>query len=711
MTQRSRRRQRRRGGIGSKLLIAFAGAFALIAIAVIAISSWVLDVAADAPSLATCKPIDRGGNSTLYAADGSKLGVIASDEARSPVSIKRVPKSLQLATVSIEDQRFYQHGGVDPEGILRAAVKDLEAGKPVEGGSTITQQLVRNLCISNPKQNLERKIVEAKLAMEYSKRHSRQEILGQYLNIASYGTVEGSTAVGVQAAAKIFFSKPVWKLTLPQAALLAGLPQAPSEYNPILNPGEALSRRNEVLGKMAKLGYISDDRAQAAMASGLGLNVSNSYFEHRQPYFFDYVENELIEKYGVNTVRRGGLAVHTTIDPGLQGVALEAMRSALPYSTDPSSALVSIDPRNGHIRAMASSSSYAESQFNLAAQGHRQPGSTFKAFVLTTAIKQGIDPYTTYYTSKPLDLNLPKWGHWEVHTADEGYQGRINLQQATVTSDNTVFAQLDLDVGPAAVAATAKSMGITTHLDGIPAEGIGGLRLGVSPLELTDAYATLASGGIHHNPVAVEKVVFPDGHVDRPQPADPERVLPAAVAYQVTRLLHDNITEGTGTAAYTGCPGQAGKTGTTDEYTDAWFSGYQPNLATAVWVGYPQSNEISMTSVHGITVFGGTFPAEIWNSVYSNGGVPCEEFSQPKQAISWAPFYGQFTQSGPRDSGAEAAGGSGSEPAPPGSAAVGGYNPDAYAPGAGQEPAPLPPPLPPPPSAGSVGGGESAGGG
>jgi penicillin-binding protein 1A len=705
MTQRNRRRQRRRGGIGSKLLIVGGGVFAVIAIAAIAVTSWVLDVAADAPSLATCKPIDRGGNSALYAADGSKLGTIASDEARTPVSIKRIPKSVQRATVAIEDQRFYQHGGVDPEGILRAAVKDLEAGRAVEGGSTITQQLVRNLCISNPQQNLERKIVEAKLAMEYAKRHSRQQILGQYLNIASYGTIEGSTAVGVQAASRIYFGRPVWKLSLPQAALLAGLPQAPSEYNPILNPGAALGRRNEVLRKMAKLGYVSGDRARAAEGAGLGLHVSGDYFKHRQPYFFDYVENELIEKYGVNTVRSGGLQVRTTIDPDLQRVGLEAMRSSLPYSTDPASALVSIDPRNGQIRAMVSSSHYAESQFNLAAQGHRQPGSTFKAFVLTTALKQGVDPYTTYYTSKPLELDLPHWGHWDVHTADEGYQGTINLQQATVTSDNTVFAQLDLDVGPAAVAATAKSMGITTELDGIPAEGIGGLRLGVSPLELTDAYATLASGGIHHDPVSIEKVTFPNGKVDRPQGAQPKRVLSEAVAYQVTRLLHDNITEGTGTAAYTGCPGQAGKTGTTDEYTDAWFSGYQPNLATAVWVGYPESNEISMSSVHGITVFGGTFPAEIWNSVYSNGGVPCEEFEEPEEKISWAPYYGHFTQASPRDGVSGTSGGGRGEPAPPGTGAVGGYDPDAYAPGAGQEPAPLPPP---PPSAGNVGGGESA---
>jgi penicillin-binding protein 1A len=707
MTQRNRRRQRRRGGIASKLLIVGGGVFTLIAIAVIAVTSWVLDVAADAPSLATCKPIDRGGNSALYDAGGGKLGVIASDEARTPVSIKRIPKSVQLATVAIEDQRFYQHGGVDAEGILRAAVKDLEAGKAVEGGSTITQQLVRNLCIANPQQNLERKIVEAKLAIEYSKRHSRQQILGQYLNIASYGTIEGATAVGVQAASRIYFSKPVGEIDLRQAALLAGLPQAPSEYNPILNPGAARERRNEVLRKMAKLGYVSPDRAEAAERAGLGLQVSNDYFRHRQPYFFDYVENELIGEYGVNTVRRGGLKVQTTIDPGLQRVGLDALRSSLPYSTDPSSALVSIDPRNGQIRAMVSSSNYAETQFNLAAQGRRQPGSTFKAFVLTTAIKQGIDPYTTYYTSKPLDLNLPHWGHWTVHTADEGYQGTVNLQQATVTSDNTIFAQLDLDVGPKSVAQTAKSMGITTQLDGIPAEGIGGLRLGVTPLELTDAYATLASGGIHHDPVSIEKVTFPNGKVDRPQPADPKRVLPEPVAYEVTKLLHDNITEGTGTAAYTGCAGQAGKTGTTDEYTDAWFSGYQPNLATAVWVGYPESNDVSMSSVHGITVFGGTFPAEIWHSLYSNGGVPCEEFKEPDKAISWAPYYGHFTQAGPSDS--SGAGGTGNDtPPPPGSAAVGGYDPNAYdpnayAPGAGQEPAPLPPPPP------TVGGGKGAG--
>jgi penicillin-binding protein 1A len=709
MTQRTRRQRRRGGGLGGKLLLVFGAVFALLAISVIAITSWVLDVAADAPSLATCKPVDRRGNSTLYAADGTKLGVIASDEAHVPVSIERIPKRVHLATVAIEDQRFYEHDALDYEAILRAAVKNLEAGETVEGGSTITQQLVRNLCLKDPERTLERKIVEAKLAVEYAKRHSRREILGQYLNVASYGTIEGSTAVGVQAASKFYFSKPVWELSLPQAALLAGLPQAPSEYNPTLNPGAARERRNDVLRQMEKLGYISPGRAAAAQRAGLGLDLSDDYFEHREPYFFDYVEDLLLDEYGPRRVRDGGLEVHTTIDLGLQRVGLEAMRSALPYSTDPAAALVAVDPRNGHVRAMASSPNYEDSQFNLAAQGHRQPGSTFKAFVLTTAVKQGIDPYSTYYTSKPLVLDLPNWGHWEVATADEGYQGTVNLQQATVSSDNTVFAQLDLDVGPKSVAETAKSMGIVSPLDGIPAEGLGGLRVGVSPLEMASAYGTLAAGGVHRDPVSIEQVVFPGGRVERPQRPQPRRVLSEPVAWEVTRLLEDNITEGTGTAAYTGCAGQAGKTGTTDEYTDAWFAGYQPNLSTAVWVGYPESNDISMTSVHGITVFGGTFPAEIWHSLYANGGVPCEELTEPEEKISWAPYYGHFTPAAPRDPSEDGLDGNDQDrPPPPGSAAVGGYDPyeydpDAYAPGAGQKPAPLPPPPP------TVSGGKGAG--
>src|SRR6185295_12411512 len=274
----------------------------------------------------------------------------------------------------------------------------------------------------------------------------------------------------------------------------------------------------------------------------------------------------------------------------------------------------------------------------------------------------------------------------------------------TVASDNTVFAQLDLDVGPRQVAETARSLGIESPLDGIPAEGIGGLRIGVSPLEMASAYATLADGGIRHDPVAIRRVVFPGGRSERPKREAPRRVVSEAVAYEVTRLLNDNITEGTGTAAYTGCSGQAGKTGTTDRETDAWFAGYQPNLATVVWVGYPQSNAIEMTSVHGITVFGGTFPAEIWHQVYSGAEVPCEEFEQPARPVSWAPFFGSFTAPSPRRGGVSSDKGEDAAARQLGEEATGGYDPDAYAPGAGQEPTPVPPP---PPTA-KVGGGGAA---
>ena len=713
MSQRRRSRRRGHGGsLTKKLLIGVAALLSVIALAVAAVAAWVLNVAADAPPLSSCRGVPKIGNSVVYAADGSKLGYIASSEIRVPVAQRRMPQDVKQATVAIEDKRFYQHGGYDPQAIARAALQDIEAGRPKQGGSTITQQLVRNLCIRNPRDTIRRKIIEAKLASEYLQRHSRQEVLSQYLNIASYGTLDGATAVGVGAAARMYFSKPVWRLDLPQAALLAGLPQAPSRYNPVLRPGRALARRNDVLDAMADVGYISRAEAGAAKSSGLQLRRSGGYFDHREPFFFDYVQEKLIEKYGVNTVRHGGLRVYTTLEPRLQQAGKAAISSILYYPGDPRSVIVSIDPRNGEIKSMVSSSSYSDNQYNLATQGHRQAGSTFKVFVLTTAIDQGIDPYTTYYVSKPLELDLPEWGHWSVSTYSGTYGGRMTIHDATVLSDNTVFAQLDLDVGPQQVAHTAKKMGITTHLDGIPAEGLGGLRIGVSPLEMADAYATLAAGGIHHNPVAIRKVVFPNGRVDHPEQADPTRVLPENVAYEVTRILHDNITGGTGVSAYTGCYGQAGKTGTTDRYTDAWFMGYQPNLATGVWVGYPQSNAIEMTAVHGITVAGGTFPAEIWHAFYTGAGVPCEPFRVPSQPIHWSSFFGSYTSSTPVRTRPGSGGGSASSGGAGGGGAGGGqpyYNPKFYAPGAGQAPAP-PPPSPPaaPSHEQSIGGGAAA---
>jgi penicillin-binding protein 1A len=705
MTQRQRRRQRGRGGAAGKLILIFASIFGLIFAGLAVAGGWVLSIAADAPDVNTLKPLQIGRSSVVYAGDGSRLGFIRSDQIRQPLGTKQMPQALRDATVAIEDQRFYEHDGVDLEGAARALWENVTARRVVQGGSTITMQLMRNLYIAAPKRDFDRKIREAAMAMEFEETHSKEEILTKYLNTASYGTLDGKTAVGVGAAAKLYFSKPASKLNLAQSALLAGLPQAPTDYNPVLNPKGAKKRRNEVLTKMAELGYISESEAEEAKNKGLQLKLSEEFSRIREPLFFDYVENDLIQKYGIETVRKGGLEVHTTIDPALQDAGRAAIENILYYEDDPSSAIVAIDPRNGNIKAMVSSSSYADNKYDLAVQGRRQPGSTFKTFVLATAVKQGINPDTTSYVSKPLSLDLPEWGHWEVSTYSHSYAGATTIARATLSSDNSVYAQLALDVGPREVAETAKQMGITTKLDGYPAESLGGLTIGVSPVEMASAYATLAAGGVYRPPVAIRKVVFPNGRVDHPQAEPERRVLTEAEAYVVTRILNQNMTGGTGTAAYTGCPGQAGKTGTTDNFTDAWFVGYQPNVSISVWVGYPESNAISMTSVHGISVAGGTFPAQIWHAFYNNAGFECVSPEVPAETPDWISFSSSYTSEADsyREETEEDADGEEEDEDEEKNENGEDYDPDAYAPGVGQDPATGP--------GGGGGGGGNAGGG
>jgi penicillin-binding protein 1A len=639
MSYRERKR-RRNGRKRSKIMLGVLVLSILVAVLMLALVGYVLSVSATAPPLGSLKPVDQGTSSAVYANDGSRLGYIQSDEIRTPIPLSRIPQAMRDATIAIEDQRFYHHSGVDYEGIVRAAFENVKAGRTVEGGSTITQQLVRNLYVGRER-TLERKIREAKLAAELEAEHSKQWILKSYLNSVAYGTVDGQTAVGVQAAAQTYFSKSARELTLEESALLAGLPQAPSELSPFQNPRGALERRNEVLRKMAKLGHISKATAAEAAAKPLGVRRGTLYTRIKEPFFFDYVKQQLIDKFGVNTVRKGGLKVHTTIDPKLQKAAREAITSTLPYPTDPSAAVVAIDPRTGYIRAMASSASYKRRQFNLAAQGHRQPGSAFKTFVLTTAIKRGVNPNSTTYVSRPLNLKTEDYGPWKVQTYDQTYGGTMNLVRATLRSDNTVYAQLDLDLGPKSVAETAKEMGITTKLDGYPAEGLGGLTRGVSPLEMANAYATLASGGIRNKPIAIKSVVFPGGDAINLGKPKRERTLPEPVAYEVTKILKQNVLSGTGTGANIGCP-TAGKTGTTDNFNDAWFVGYTPYFSTASWVGYPNALR-EMRSVHGISVAGGTFPAQIWKKFMDVAkGSSCADFKAPATPMKWAPFFGRY---------------------------------------------------------------------
>ena len=666
---------------------------------------YVLAVANTAPDIGRLRPIDKGATSTIFAADGSRLGYVQSDTVRTPVKWENIPVELKQATVAIEDRRFYSHGGVDITGIARAAFKDVTTGKSLQGGSTITQQLVRNLYIKDPKRDLKRKIREAKMADELEKMRSKRWILREYLNVVPYGTMDGRTAIGVEAAARMFFYKPVRDVSLAQAALLAGLPQAPSQFNPFREPTAALQRRNHVLQAMVKSGYISRGRAAAASEEPLGLRRTNLYTKRREPYFFDYVQDDLIRRYGVNVFRRGGLKVYTTVDPRLQDQARRAIAGQLNLPGDPSSAIVSIDPRTGWIRTMASSGTYDGSNFNLAAQGHRQPGSAFKTMVLAAAVRQGIDPESTVYVSKPLHLNVPGYGPWSVKTYAGTYGGAMDLVTATLKSDNTVYAQLDVDIGPKEVAKTARLLGIRTKLDGIPSEGLGGLRIGVSPLEMASAYATLAAGGVYSTPRAIRRVTFPDGKVDDIGKPKRKRVITDGEAYEVTRILELNVQSGTGTKADIGCPA-AGKTGTTDNYNDAWFVGYTPTTATSVWVGYPNALK-EMRSVHGIQVAGGTFPAQIWHDYMTVANRGCSDFPKPKDQASFSTFYGNHSASG-RSTGGRydySAPSTGAGDNSAGGEDYRGYDPRLYA-----EPPQGPPPTSPPPSDPGGGGGDPGGG-
>ncbi len=646
MATRAQRRRRRgtRAPAWKKLLLALGVLLGMAAVAGGVAAGWVIHVYDTAPALSTLHRIEKGRSSAIYAADGSLLGFIHSNNIRQPVGSRAIPQNLKDATVAIEDHNFYNHGGIDPAGIVRAAWEDLLAGgKPVQGASTITQQLVRNLYIQNPEDTIERKVKEAHLANDMEHLHSKRWILTAYLNSAPYGTVEGETAVGVEAAAETYYGKHAKQLTLTEAAMIAGLPQAPSAYNPFLDPKAALDRRNEVLKAMTEQGYIGPARYRKARSSGLGLSPGDKYRTIREPFLFDFVQQELIDRYGVNTVRNGGLKAYTTIDPTLQDYAQAAVDACgVCYSGGgPAAALASVDPSNGEIVALASSQGeYSEdNQFNYAFQAHRQPGSSFKTFVLSTAIKQGVDPYSTYYDgTSPKTLITPDGATWTVNNAEPG-GGVMPLSEATWDSVNVVFAQLDLDVGSENVTRTAHQMGITSPLDSLPAEAIGGLRVGVTPLEMASAYATLASGGIHHKPTAVSRVEFPGGKVEQTDPDSGNRVLTEGEAYDVTKLLEGVITQGTG-AGYTsiGCASEAGKTGTSEGESDAWFAGYTPMFSTAVWVGHPESRDP--------TGFGGPTAGPIWQSFMSAAqGGECPDFPVPTDTPTLHSLHSSNTRS------------------------------------------------------------------
>jgi penicillin-binding protein 1A len=493
---------------------------------------------------------------------------------------------------------------------------------------------------------VQRKVKEACLATKLDRAWSKSRILTTYLNQVYYG----NHAYGIEAAAQTYFSEPATDLDLPQAALLAGLTQAPSVDDPFTAPGRALARQREVLAAMLDTHVITPRIYRKALSAKVILRPGRLYEKIREPYFFGYVRDQLIQVYGAARVRSGGLKIYTTIVPRYQRLAEKAIRDTLNEPTDPAAALISISPRTGAIRAMAAVvPNRPKNQFNLLSQARRQPGSTFKTFVLTAAVEQGINPDSTYYVSAPFTYKTHPAGScedgtwWCVHTYANDYYGWSSIRSATLRSDNSVYAQLTLDVTPEKVADVARRMGVRSQLDVngayVPAIGLGSIA--VSPLDLATAYSTLAAGGVHAEPMAIRKVVLADGRDDTEAGwgvPKRHRAISEGVAAIVTRILEQNVQSGTGTRAAMGRPA-AGKTGTNEEHADAWFAGYTPELATTVWVGYT-GGEIPMESVHGIAVTGGGFPAEIWRLFMEPAleRIDPEPFPEPSAWPTWKSF-------------------------------------------------------------------------
>ncbi len=498
----------------------------------------------------------------------------------------------------------------------------MSAGRIVEGGSTITQELVRNLYLSQD-QTLQRKVVEACLAIKLARAWPKDRILTAYLNDVYYG----NHAYGIEAAAETYFSEPASRLTLEQAALLAGLPQAPSYYDPLHNPAAALARRDEVLQALLRSGDATQAQYSAAARDrSLHLRPSPAYAS-AEPYFVGYVEDLLQQAYGSATVRAGGLKIYTTIQPRLQRAAVHALSAELHGRHDPAGAIVSIDPASGAIRAMAGvTPGTSGSEFNLATSAERQAGSTFKPIVLAAAVADGMNPWATRYLSAPFYYAPFKW---RVSTYDGTYVGPETVAAATLQSDNTVYARLALDVGPDAIVAMAQKLGVQTQLQLTPALALG--TGAVTPLDMASVYATLAAGGMYSRPLAIRRVVFPGGKSGAGWgQSQRTRVVPDWVAATVTRVLEENMLHG--------------KTGTTDDYADAWFCGYTPTLEATVWIGYPRG-EIPMLDVHGAAVSGPTLPATAWRLFMEPtlAGSPNAAFPAPVSPAQFAPWAGRFS--------------------------------------------------------------------
>ena len=600
-------------------------------------------VASDLPSLTKFSQLKEAQSSVLLDDLGHPIGVL-SEQNRVIVTPQQIPPIVKQAVMSIEDKRFETNSGVDIRGIARAFVQDVMHKGTIQGASTIEQQFIKNALQAQSHRTILEKLREAALAYQLSHKWSKEKIITAYLNTIYFG----NGAYGIESAAQTYFGSDVnhlgcgtpghrlcvQELEPAEAALLAGIIQSPTEYDPANHPVAARERRDVVLAQMLQQGYI---RRQVYNESvNQALPAPKDIQTPHQPlvegvdvgYFTSWVQQQVIERYGAPRVFNGGLRIKTTLDLGMQRAAEQAIDGYLPGPAGPTASLVAIENSTGQVRAMVGGRNYDETPFNLATEGERQPGSSFKAFDLAAALEDGISPGSVWPSRQKTFFVHTRHGteKFVVHNDEGAYTGEDSLTNATAYSDNSIYAEVGLKVGTTHIAALAHRMGITTPLSTNPAMTIGGLKVGVTPLDMAHAYETIAHGGDRvsgslvsdFQPVGIQEVsaggrTLSDGHHTDRNEVRLKRVLPPEVASTETSVLETVLQYGTARAAAIG-QFAAGKTGTTSNYGDAWFVGWDGKYTVAVWVGYPNSLVPMTTDFGGTPVLGGTFPALIWHN-------------------------------------------------------------------------------------------------
>ncbi|HUF33122.1 MAG TPA: PBP1A family penicillin-binding protein [Acidimicrobiales bacterium] len=573
----------------------------------------------------------------IHAADGSLITTLRAEENRENIRLTELPSHVPDAVLAVEDARFWQHNGVDVRAVLRAAAANTAEGQIVEGGSTITQQYVKNTILDST-QTINRKVEEALLAIQLERKYTKERILELYLNTIYFG----NGAYGIQAAAMEYFGVPAAELELAQSATLAGLIRAPSAFDPHDNADAAVRRRDNVVRRMRSLDLISESEATAALASPLELATRRAEDRYDAPHFVEQVKRFVLDdpRFGETPGERrsllftGGLRITTTLDPTMQAAAEEAVGRVRPPEPGPEAALVSIEAPTGFVRALVGGRDFfgggEQAKLDLTTGGPGRPaGSSFKPLVLAAALEEGIELDTVYRSPSSIDIPLTN-DVWRVRNYEGSGGGRSTLRESTVQSYNTVYAQLIQEVGPADAVAMAARLGVSSPLSAYPSAVLG--TNDIHPIDMAAAYATFANRGLRIPPAFVTKVVRSDGTVLYQHQHRQTRVIEQYIADEVNDVLQEVVERGTGVNARIGRP-VAGKTGTGQDHTDAWFVGHTPDLATAVWVGFPNGRVPMVPPVTPIRVTGGSWPAQIWQ-LYTSAAladVPITHFAVPNR--------------------------------------------------------------------------------